>query len=193
MSAIVNPSPAPTQTPERLAPQRVPPSPAWHSRWKWGWVALTLLVAAAANFAFRGKPQESVAQTAIRTAKVAMGPLETVLRVSGTTAARDFASITAPMMRGPDAGRNLILIKLAAAGTFVKKGELVAQIDAQPIKDHIDDLDTLVSQAEADIKKRKAEQAIEMETLRQTLRAAQAAWDKAKLDAKASEIRTSID
>jgi len=122
-----------------------------------------------------------------------MGPLETVLRVSGTTAARDFASITAPMMRGPDAGRNLILIKLAAAGTFVKKGELVAQIDAQPIKDHIDDLDTLVSQAEADIKKRKAEQAIEMETLRQTLRAAQAAWDKAKLDAKASEIRTSID
>ena len=193
MSAIVNPSPAPTQTPERLAPQRVPPSPAWHSRWKWGWVALTLLVAAAANFAFRGKPQESVAQTAIRTAKVAMGPLETVLRVSGTTAARDFASITAPMMRGPDAGRNLILIKLAAAGTFVKKGELVAQIDAQPIKDHIDDLDTLVSQAEADIKKRRAEHAIEMETLRQTLRAAQAAWDKAKLDAKASEIRTSID
>ena len=194
MSAIFNPSPAPAQTPERLAPHPVPPPPAWYSRRKWALlVVLTLAVAVAAYFVFRGKPQESAAQAAIRTAKVAMGPIETVLRVSGTTAARDFASITAPMMRGPDSGRNLILIQLAAAGTFVKKGDLVAQIDAQPIKDHIDDLDTFVVQAEADIKKRQAEQAIEMETLRQSLRAAQAAWDKAKLDAKASEIRTSID
>jgi len=55
--------------------------------------------------------------------------------------------------------------------------DLIAQIDAQSIKDHVDDLTALVVQADADIKKRKAEQAIEIENLQQTLRAAKAALD----------------
>ena len=97
------------------------------------------------------------------------------------------------MMRGPDAGRSLVLIKLAKSGSFVKKGDLLAQIDAQAIKDHVDDLDSYVQQANGDIKKRGAEQAIEMENLRQTIRAAKAAVEKARLDKNASEIRTDID
>jgi hypothetical protein len=122
-----------------------------------------------------------------------MGPLERVLRVSGTTSARNFTSITAPEMRGPDSGRNLVLMKLTGAGTVIKKGDLIAEIDAQPIKDHVADLDATVVQADADIKQRKAEQAIEMENLRQSARAAKADWEKAKLDNKAQEIRMPID
>src|SRR6185503_20322074 len=75
----------------------------------------------------------------------------------------------------------------------VKKGDLVAEIDAQPLRDHVDDLDSDVQQANADVKKRKAEQSIELENLKQTLRTAQATWDKAKLDSNAAEIRTAID
>jgi multidrug efflux pump subunit AcrA (membrane-fusion protein) len=154
---------------------------------------VVLLAGVLAYFVFRGSTQQPVAQSTVRTAKVFVGSFDRVLRVTGTTAARTFASITAPMMRGPDSGRNLVLIKLATAGTVIQKGALLAEIDAQPIKDHVDDLDALVAQASGDIKKRQAEQAIEMETLRQTLRAAKAALDKAKLDNGAAEIRMPID
>src|SRR5215471_392785 len=193
MSAIFNPSPLETPAGVRPAPT-VPAGAAPPSRWKW-WVALGViaLAAAAAYLVLRGSAQQPAAQETMRTAKVYVGSLDCILRVTGTTAARNFASITAPMMRGPDSGRNLVLIKLATAGTVIQKGALLAEIDAQPIKDHVDDLDALVTQANADIKKRQAEQTIEMETLRQTVRAAKAALDKAKLDNGAAEIRMPID
>jgi HlyD family secretion protein len=193
MSAIFNPSPV--ETPKGLAPARVDSATAAPpSRWKW-WVAVgaVLLVGVAAYLVFRGHTQQPATQGTARTATVVVGTLDRVLRVTGTTTARNFASITAPMMRGPDSGRNLVLIKLATAGTMIRKDSLLAEIDAQPIKDHVDDLDVLVTQANADIKKRQAEQAIEMETLRQTVRAAKAALDKAKLDNGAAEIRMPID
>jgi multidrug efflux pump subunit AcrA (membrane-fusion protein) len=192
MSAIFNPSPV--ETPAGLRPAALEPAAAPPSRWKW-WVALgaVLLAGAVAYFLFRGGTQQTATQSTARTVKVFRGTLDRVLRVTGTTAARNFASITAPMMRGPDSGRNLVLIKLATAGTVIQKDALLAEIDAQPIKDHVDDLDALVTQANADIKKRQAEQAIEMETLRQTVRAAKAALDKAKLDNGAAEIRMPID
>jgi multidrug efflux pump subunit AcrA (membrane-fusion protein) len=193
MSAILNPSHAPAHGPESTVAQPAPVS-APPSRWK-RWVALAAIVAAVAlgYMAFRGKAEQPGPQISVRTAKAFVGSLDRVLRVTGTTAARNFASITVPMMRGPDSGRNLILTKLAVAGSIVKKGDLVADIDAQPIKDHVDDLDATVAQAEGDIKKRQAEQAIEMENLRQTMRAASAALDKAKLDSQATEIRMPID
>ncbi len=115
------------------------------------------------------------------------------LRVAGTTAASNYVNIVAPMMRGPDAGRSLILMKLVKGGSPVKKGDVIAQIDAQTIKDHVNDINTLVVQAEADVKKRRAEQAIEMENLRQNVRLAKAQAEKARLDAGAAEIRSIID
>jgi multidrug efflux pump subunit AcrA (membrane-fusion protein) len=116
-----------------------------------------------------------------------------VLRLTGTTSAGNFANITMPMLRGPDSGRNLTLIKLAKSGSMVKKGDVVAQVDGQSLQDHIDDVQATVDSAEADIRKTKAEQAIELETLRQTLRVAKATLDKIKLDSQALEVRTVID
>jgi multidrug efflux pump subunit AcrA (membrane-fusion protein) len=113
--------------------------------------------------------------------------------LTGSTAAKNFAMVTAPMMRGPDAGRALILIFVAKSGGVVKKGEVVAQIDAQAMKDHVDDIDTQIQQAEADIKKRKAEQALAWEAMQQTIRVTQAELAKSKLDSSAAEVRTPID
>lgn len=124
---------------------------------------------------------------------VTEGTLARTAVLTGETRALRYASIAAPVMRGPDSGRQLVLIHLAPGGSFVKKGDMVAQIDAQSLKDHIDDIHSQVQQADADITKRKAEQAIDWENLQQTVRNAKAAWDKANLDASASEIRTVID
>src|ERR1700674_2861537 len=109
MSAILNPSPAPAPAPAQIGLPREP-SPAPPSRWKW-WAALAavLVTMALGYLALRGKAEQPGAQIAIRTAKVFTGSLDRILRVTGTTEARNFASITVPMMRGPDSGRNLIL------------------------------------------------------------------------------------
>ena len=116
-----------------------------------------------------------------------------VLRISGQTAARRYATMNAPLLRGPETNKPLVLIKLVTGGALVKKGEIVAQIDPQATQDHVDDVQDMVKQAKADVEKRKAEQAIEWEMLQQTLRQAKADMDKARLDAKTAGILTPIE
>jgi HlyD family secretion protein len=161
------------------------------------WVLLALVAGgawAAYRLLVKPKAQTSNSQTAsVRTAKVTSGAIQRVLRLNGSTSAKNFAMVAAPMMRGPDFGRALILIQVTKSGGMVKKGEVVAQIDAQPRMDHIDDVDTQIQQAEADIRKRKAEQALAWEGLQQNIRVTQAELDKSKLDSGASEVRTVID
>ena len=76
---------------------------------------------------------------------------------------------------------------------MVKKGTLVAQIDAQTLQDHIDDLGDTIETADSDIRKRKAEQSIEWENLQQSLRVAKSEADKARLEYSAAEVRTDIE
>ncbi|MGI8744492.1 MAG: efflux RND transporter periplasmic adaptor subunit [Bryobacteraceae bacterium] len=126
-------------------------------------------------------------------AKATVGSIDRVMRLTGQTSARNFANITAPMLRGPESGKALILMKLVKPGAFVKKGELIAQIDAQSTQDHVDDVADAIKQAESDIRKRKAEQQVEWETLQQTLRVAKSAMEKARLDAKTTVLLTEIE
>src|SRR5258706_11222470 len=159
MSAIPSLTPAPMRTPEPVAPATPHPTPKRSSSLRI-WVLLVLLAGGAwATYQFLAKPkaQNKAIQTAtIRTAKVTSGAIQRVLRLTGATAAKNFSMVSAPMMRGPDAGRALILIYVAKSGGIVKKGEVVAQIDAQSMKDHVDDIDTQIQQADADVRKRKA-------------------------------------
>jgi HlyD family secretion protein len=195
MSAFTSPSTQPLETPTPLAPAPAPPRGEKPLRRRIALVlGLVAVIGALALYQIRGKPQQAGkgAQVQIRTAPVTAGTLEITLRVAGTTSARDFATIACPMLRAPDL-RNLELIQLAKSGSYVKKGDLVAEIDSQTAKDHVDDVDSQVQQAQSDIKKRMAEQQIELENLRQTLRTAKAELDKARLDAGASPIRTPID
>jgi len=64
---------------------------------------------------------------------------------------------------------------------LVKKDEVVAQIDAQSMVDHVDDIATQIQQADADILKRKAEHKLNMEAMQQTIRVTSAELEKAKL------------
>lgn len=129
----------------------------------------------------------------VQTAPVTPGPIERVLRISGQTSARRLATLMVPVFRGPDSGRDLTLMKVAKPGSFVKKGDIVAYLDPQALRDHIDDLDDTVRQAESDVEKMKAEQEVEWETLQQNLRVAKADRDKAKLELSAAEVKTDIE
>ncbi len=159
--------------------------------------------------------------SAARTVKVFAGPFAETLRVSGMIGARNFAAIIAPQMRGdgraggggspggggssgggqrgggsPGGGgspNQLILMKLAAAGTHVKKGDVIATFDSQWELDRLDNFKAQVNQAQAGVDKRKAEITIEDEAEQQLLRTSRADSEKAKLDLRTAEVRSAID
>ena len=195
MSATPTLIPPPRPAPERAVPTAVPPKagkPSFRI-----WVLLGLLAGGAFTaYKFLGKTQaqnQAAQSSAFRTAKVTSGSIRKVLRLTGSTSAKNFRSIAAPMMRSPEGGRALSLIYLAPSGSHVKQGDLVAEIDAQAMKDHVDDIEAQIAQLEVNVRKRKAEQALNWETLLQNIRVVKARLDKAQLDASAGEIRTPID
>ena len=192
-------SPKPTLAP--VAPAGKPelvPAPRRRRSHTGLWIVLTSLTLAGAAFLFyfhqsRAQSPLEAATMGIRTVKVASGAAAPVLRITGSTSARVYASIYAPIMMGPDSGRGQLLQSLAKSGSMVKAGDLIAQIDTQAINDHADDVLALIQQAEDAIKRRKADQTIELENWRQSILSAKAVWDKAKLDYAARAVRTEID
>ncbi|MCS6953008.1 MAG: HlyD family efflux transporter periplasmic adaptor subunit [Bryobacterales bacterium] len=159
-------------------------------------MAALMVAAVVAGYALWKKPWpvgSPAAAAAVRTATATVGPLDHVLRLAGQTSATNYANITVPIFRGREGGQELTLIKLAKAGAMVAAGDVVAELDSQALQDHIDDVQSTINQADADIKKRRAEHLVDWENLQQTLRLARADWEKAQLDLKASEVRTVID
>lgn len=198
MSASTHPFPAPLP-PGKPSPVPVPvPAPVQPKRRRRWMVPLLLaglgLLGGALYLLLKpGQVAKTGSADLVRTAKVTSGPIERVIRVAGQTSARNFVSIMVPVFRGPDSGRELTLTKVAQPGSFVRKGELVAALDAQTLRDHIDDAEDTVEQAENDILKKNAEQEVEWETLQQSLRIAKADRDKAKLELSAAEVKTEIE
>ncbi len=190
MSALTQP--APVEEPRQSAPLSPKPRRAWIL------LAGLVLIAGSAVFVWRWSEQARAQQgaaarlAAVRTVKVFAGPLERTVRLNGQTSARIYASITAPLLRG-HMGSGLILLSLAKAGSTVKKGDIVAELDPQWVRDHADDDAETLRQAESDVEKRRAEQAVEWEDLQQTLRVAKAQYDKAQWDAKASEVKSDVE
>lgn len=198
MSAILNPTPQPTPSgrPAKHSPALPPEAPSG-KRWK-SFLVLALVAGAAwAGYEFGYKPREaqkaqSVA-VVIPTTTVQRGTLQKRTRIAGTTAAKNFATITAPMIRGPEGNRPMVLLDMATSGAQVKQGDVIARIDGQSLQDHIDDVKDTVEAALADVRKRKAELEIDWKNLEQTILVAKADLDKARLEASAAEVRTEVE
>lgn len=199
MSASAHPAPAPIRQPAPPGPGPVPVPLPVHPKPPRRWLVPTALV-------FMGllggalylmlKPTQAAktgSSDLVRSARAVSGTLDRVVRVAGQTSARNYAAIMVPVFRGGDSGRELTLTKLAGAGSYVKKGDTVAELDAQMLKDRIDDREDQVQQGENDVLKKKAEQDVERESMQQNLRVAKADLDKAKLDLSAGEVRTEIE
>lgn len=198
MSALSNPTPSPIQAPPKSPAVKIQEPPKRSGAWK---VYLTLAIIAGGVWAFNEfylKPlqkkaeQKAVANT-IRTAKVFVGPFKRVIRVGGATAARQYENVTAPRLRGFESRSQMELLRLVKSGAWVKKGEELAQIDPGSQVEHMDDIKATIAQAELDVEKRKAEQAVDTGQLMQTLKVAKSAVDKARLDMQASEVRTEVE
>ena len=190
MSAILNPIPPAPEAKPALVPAPEKPKRTWL------WAVLSLVIAGLAGAAWwsnQSATQEKTSVVPVKTTTVVAGKLENVIRISGQTSSREYANITVPRLNSPEGNRPMVLQKLTPSGVMVKKGDMLVQIDGQSMADHIDDVHSTVLQAEADIRKRQAEQQVEWENLQQSVRLAKAQLDKSRADAKASEVRTGID
>ena len=87
----------------------------------------------------------------------------------------------------------MVLISLAEGGSYVKKGDVVAEFDRQYQVLRRDDYNDSVVQMEANIKRMKADLAVTKEAHDQQVKSAKAAWDKAELDLKTIEVRSAIE
>src|ERR1035437_4719588 len=171
----------------RAQPAKHPESPA-----RWPIYVLLALVVVAAAWVLRPHPKKTVAAPSVSTVRATRGMIQNTRRVAGSISARRFMNIGAPVLQSPDQGRGLTLIFLAASGTHVKQGQIIAQIDAQDIQDHLVDVEASVSQGQLDIARRKAQLVAQMEGLNQRLRVAKATWERARLDARAIPASNTI-
>jgi multidrug efflux pump subunit AcrA (membrane-fusion protein) len=180
-----------------IQPERPHPTPANlvqtpESPSRWPIIVGLAVVAVAAVWWLRPQPRKTVAAPSISTIRATRGVIQETRRLAGSISARRFINIGAPVLQAPDQGRGLTLIFLAASGTRVKQGQIIAQIDGQDIQDHLSDVEASVSQGKLDIARRKAQLVAQMEGLNQRLRVAKATWERARQDARATEVKNPI-
>src|SRR4051812_41868113 len=117
-----------------------PVAPAAKGRnYLWGLGALVLVFLAGWWLWMRPPTPQSTATTE-KTARATTGPLENLLRLNGQTSARNFYTVTAPIMRGAESGGSMVIQKMAKPGTLVRTGDPLVQIDGQTMADHVDDV-----------------------------------------------------
>ncbi len=175
-------------SPEPSEPPR-PPSRHWVK-----WVAVLLVaVAGLTAYLFANRvpqAQKKSALEAVSTVPVQVGTVDQVLRLTGQTSARRFASIRMASLRGGRA--SLTLTQLVVGGTQVKQGDVVAALNTEDEVQNLDDAEDSLNQSQADLKRRQAQQQTDMENLQVSLRKYKAAMDKAVQDARSSEVQTAV-
>lgn len=180
--------PGPTPAPPAAAP------PSTGSRGWWvAWLVLGLAVIAAVRWSRTQPNEQTKAAPAARTVAADRGTVERVMRLTGQTSARQFANITAPRPRGGPGGNTMVLQYLGGGGTLLREGDRVAEVDAQPMRDRLDDMRDQLKQADNELGVARARQALDDENFRQSQVVAKASYDKAVLDQRAGETLTEVD
>ncbi|MGC4051384.1 MAG: efflux RND transporter periplasmic adaptor subunit [Paludibaculum sp.] len=193
MPAMTNPNPDQLPMPKYTGEPPKKPNPLPKILGGLGLLVLTGVGAYYWNVVRPAQQAQVAAAAVAKTAPVRKSNLEMRLRLTGQTSARQYAFIVAPRIRFRGVDPNMVLLKLVASGSMVKKGDVVAEFDPQAMKDRMDDQIATIKDYENSIKKRKVEQELDMENLQQSLRQAKAAVDKAKLDFRTTQIRMDID
>lgn len=191
MSPLGSSAATPEPALERALPKQVELSPGNPAGKRWA-VLLVVAAVAAAGWFLRPRPNRDAAET-VRTVRTQRGPLRASLRLSGTVAARNFASIAAPRLQGPDTGRGLVLVYLVGHGSQVSAGDVLARIDGQSIRDHLVDVEAQLAQARLDVAGGKARLAAEFESLRQSARSAKASYERWVQDMLALSVHPAVD
>ncbi|MDW8355814.1 MAG: HlyD family efflux transporter periplasmic adaptor subunit [Bryobacterales bacterium] len=91
---------------------------------------------------------------------------------------------------GARVGFGLTLVSTAKPGSWVKKGDIVAEFDREDMLNRLDDFKARVTQAEATIKSIRAQLEVLKDAHDHSIRVAKANLDKALLDLKTTPVRS---
>jgi RND family efflux transporter MFP subunit len=181
----------------------------------WYGIGIGLVLAVGLGLYWSRKPASAQAAKGqdvnVPVTTVSLGNVTAAVRVVGTVAAMNSASLLAPRILGSRTGINrggdtnfggpagggadfnLVLLSLAKAGTHVKAGDVVAQFDPQNQLQRLDDYKDSVVQLENSVKSMMAALASVKEAHDQSVRTAKANWDKAVLDLQTAPVHAQID
>lgn len=124
----------------------------------------------------------------IPTAVVKRGEFVDYLELSGEMKARKSVTITAPYEAG-----DLQILKIAATGTAVKKGDVIVDFDTTNPKQTLEQNDSELKSADAEIEKSRAQSRLKEEQDLTDVMKARFDVESAKLDASKKEIVSKID
>ncbi len=157
---------------------------------------LTVLAAGAAYWQRRAAVTRAKPAPVVRTATVRTGNLERTLRLTGSTVAGRSSVLLAPRLPGArgvgQTDFHMYLEKLVAPGSYVRKGDVVAQFDRQYMLIRMDDYLAAVVQHEAYLKTLESALNIKRTAHRQRTRSAQGEMEKAALNLKTAPVRSAI-
>jgi len=146
-------------------------------------VIALVLALGAGSLAFRRTSAPNVP-----TAEVRRGEFVDYLQLRGTVKALRSVQLTAPSIGG-----DLQIVKLAPTGTMVKKGDVVVQFDPTTLQRTLEQRESDLKSAEADIDHSRAEGRLAKEQQATDLLQARYDVDRTKLDAGKQEILSEID
>jgi multidrug efflux pump subunit AcrA (membrane-fusion protein) len=140
----------------------------------------------------RSEPKAGPAPKRLRTAVVERGTLEVRLRLMGNVTAQRFYNVVVPKLRMPEPDRPLTLLRLAASGQHVRRGEVIAEFDSLSARDHMDDTRDEFHNRQNLVARQRALMDVEIGRLSLQIRRAKAQMDKARLDMKTAPVRSGI-
>jgi multidrug resistance efflux pump len=148
-----------------------------------GLVAVAFLVVAMGALAVR-----RAAAPDIPTAEVKRGEFVDYVQVRGEIKALRSVQLTAPSIAG-----DLQIVKLAPSGTQVKAGDMVVQFDTSVLQRTLDQQQSVLRSAEADIEHSRAENRLTEEQHATDVVQGRYDVDRATLDTSQQEILSEID
>jgi len=148
-------------------------------------VSCALLVTAAAFF---GIVHLARATPSVPTIEVRRGEFIDRLQIRGEVKAMKSITLTAPSGAG-----DLQILKLAKSGTSIKAGDIAVQFDTTQLKNTVDQKNSELKQAEAEIEGSRAQSRLTEEQDVTALAKAKFDVERARLDASKQEILSQID
>jgi RND family efflux transporter MFP subunit len=148
------------------------------------WTAALLLGGGAVYAGYR---YTSTTTVEIPVVRVRRGDFVISVRTRGELASSHSIVLNAPQVQ------NLRLVKLAQAGKFVRKGDIVAEFDSAQIENAVIQRTTIVRSADSQILQLKANQKIEDQADSMNRMASEYDVERARLDASKAEVLSKID
>jgi len=152
------------------------------------WSAAIVAIAAVAVTLATGAPVIPERRSVVPTAKVVKGPLKLTVFATGELRAGRTVSLMAP-----PAGGTLRIVKLTQTGTAVKKDDVVLEFDAADQQYAVEQAKTDLAEAEQQIVKMKADQAVQASQDKLDMLTARYNVRRGELDTAGNEFIGAID